>query len=323
MKNNILNNFPKVNLSILPTPLMKLEHISKKYNANVYCKRDDLTGFAFGGNKTRKLDYLIADAINKKADTLIGVGAVQSNFCRMAAGAGIVNGLEVHLVLGGVKPDKSSANLLIDEMFDAKIHYVESTKWDDWENYGKNLEKELTASGKKVYYMPIGGSSAIGALGYVDAFYEILYDCGKYKINFDYIVHSSTSAGTQTGLIIGKKLTGWKGKIIGIGSAKNQEQLSEEIYKLANETGNFFNINIKYDDIIIDDKYIGEDYGVVTEKGKEAVELFARLEGIFLDYVYSGKAASGLIDYMEKNKFEKDSNILFIHTGGNVHLFKI
>jgi 1-aminocyclopropane-1-carboxylate deaminase/D-cysteine desulfhydrase-like pyridoxal-dependent ACC family enzyme len=208
-------------------------------------------------------------------------------------------------------------------MFDAKIHYVESTKWDDWENYGKNLEKELTASGKKVYYMPIGGSSAIGALGYVDAFYEILYDCGKYKINFDYIVHSSTSAGTQTGLIIGKKLTGWKGKIIGIGSAKNQEQLSEEIYKLANETGNFFNINIKYDDIIIDDKYIGEDYGVVTEKGKEAVELFARLEGIFLDYVYSGKAASGLIDYMEKNKFEKDSNILFIHTGGNVHLFKI
>lgn len=322
MKLSSLSRFPKTNLSILPTPLMKLENLSKKYNANIYCKRDDLTGFAFGGNKTRKLDYLIADAKNKNADTLIGVGAIQSNFCRITAGAGVVCGFDVHLVLGGKKPEKPSANYLIDEMLGAKIHFVESDNWDDWENYGKNLADELTKKGKNVYYMPIGGSSPIGALGYVNAFFEILDDCKKQNLKLDYIVHSSTSAGTQSGLIIGKKLSGWHGKILGFGSAKNQKQLSEEINTLANETGKFFEVSVGYDEIIIDDKYIGGDYGVVTEKGKEAVEIFARLEGIFLDYVYSGKAASGLLDYIEKNKFDKNSNILFIHTGGNVHLFK-
>ena len=322
MKPTTLTNFPKVNISILPTPLMKLENISKKYNYNIYCKRDDLTGFAFGGNKTRKLDYLIADAKNKKADTLIGVGAIQSNFCRIMAGAGIANGFEVHLVLGGKKPEKSSANYLLIEMFNAKIHNVDSEIWDDWENTGKNLAAELTKKGKSVYYMPIGGSSPIGALGYADAFFEILEDCEKLKLKFDYIVHSSTSAGTQSGLLIGQKLSGWNGKIIGIGSAKNQKQLTDEIFVLSNEAGKFFNISVDFDDIITDDKYIGKEYGVITEKGREAVNIFARMEGIFLDYVYSGKAASGLIDYLEKRKFEKDANILFIHTGGNVHLFK-
>jgi L-cysteate sulfo-lyase len=319
-----LTKFRKANLSILPTPFTYLENFSKKFGAKVFCKRDDLTGFAFGGNKTRKLDYIIADALNKKANTLVGIGAVQSNFCRIAAGAGAVYGLDVHLVLGGKEPKKATANLLIDNMFGANVHFVESADWSLWEEYGEKLVSELEKEGKKVYFMPIGGSSPIGALGYVNAFYEILRDFDNMNLKFDYIVHSSTSAGTQAGLIVGKQLTGWEGKIIGIGSAKSRKQLTDEVYSLVKETGKLFDVNFKiaYEDVIIDDSYIGKEYGDITEKGTEAIDYFAKLEGIFLDSVYSGKAASGLIDYILNKKFGKDKNILFIHTGGNIHLFK-
>jgi len=158
----------------------------------------------------------------------------------------------------------------------------------------------------------------------VNAFYEILRDFDNMNLKFDYIVHSSTSAGTQAGLIVGKQLTGWEGKIIGIGSAKSRKQLTDEVYSLVKETGKLFDVNFKiaYEDVIIDDSYIGKEYGDITEKGTEAIDYFAKLEGIFLDSVYSGKAASGLIDYILNKKFGKDKNILFIHTGGNIHLFK-
>lgn len=323
MYKKIFKKYSGINLSILPTPLHRLENISKMFNANIYCKRDDMTGFAFGGNKTRKLEFLIADALKKKADTLIGIGGVQSNFCRIASAAGSKYGLNVHLVLGGSRePEKATGNLLLDYLFGAKTYFVESEEWSDWENIAKELYETLSKKGKNVYCMPIGGSSPVGALGYVKAFKEIMKDCENMNIKFDYIIHASASAGTQSGLIVGAKLNKWKGKIIGFGVSKNKKQLKDEIIKLSNEVAEKFDVKINRKNVIVDDSYMGEKYGAVTKEGLEAVEIFAKKEGILLDYVYSGKAASGLIGYLRTNKLEKERNILFLHTGGNIHLFK-
>ena len=322
MSKEKFSKIPKLNMSVLPTPLHKLENLSKGLFGNVYCKRDDLTGFAFGGNKTRKLDYLVADALMKGNDTLIGVGANQSNFCRMASGAGVVNSFDVHLVLGGSKPEKPTGNLLIDYMFGAKVHHVESEEWDVWEEKGKELKKELMNEGRKVYWMPIGGSSSVGALGYVSAFFEIMEDCERLGVEFDYIVHATGSAGTQAGLLVGRAMTGWKGEIIGMAVAKNKEQLTGEVYELAIKTGEQFGVSIDKDNVIVDDSFIGEKYGAITPEGAKAVNLFARKEGILLDYIYTGKAAAGLINYSRRSIFTDRNNVLFIHTGGNIHLFK-
>lgn len=323
MNKKIFKKYSGVNLSILPTPLQRLENISKLFHANVYCKRDDLTGFAFGGNKTRKLEFLVADALKKNADTLIGIGGIQSNFCRIASAAGAKYGLNVHLVLGGSKePQKPTANLLLDNLFGAEIHFVESEEWCEWENYAMVLAENLSRKGKNVYYMPIGGSSIVGALGYIKAFDEIIKDSKKIKVNFDYIFHATASAGTQSGLIVGAKLNNWKGKVIGFGVSKNKKQLTKEIFKLSCEVADIFGIKVKKKKVIVDNDYMGEKYAAITDAGIEAVKLFAMHEGILLDYVYSGKAASGMIEYMRVGKLEKDANILFLHTGGNIHLFK-
>jgi L-cysteate sulfo-lyase len=316
-----IENFLKESFSILPTPFHKLENISKEFSINLYCKRDDLTGFAFGGNKTRKLDYLIADAKNKKSDTLIISGAVQSNFCRIAAAAGKVAGFDVHLVLGGNKSETITGNLLLDHLFGSTIHFVDSSEWNDWETQATRLMYELEHRGKKVYCLPIGGSTPIGTLGYVNAFNEILIDCKRMNITIDTIIHASSSSGTQAGLIVGKSIAKWKGKIIGIGVAKNQTILSEEIYNLASKTSEMLGINIDNRDVIVDDSFIGGAYGIKTQESEDAIKLFAQREGIVLDNVYTGKAAAGLIDYARGRLFKPNENILFLHTGGNVELF--
>jgi D-cysteine desulfhydrase family pyridoxal phosphate-dependent enzyme len=293
------------------------------FNANIFCKRDDMTGFAFGGNKTRKLEFLISDALKKNADTLIGIGGVQSNFCRIASAAGAKYGLDVHLVLGGSKkPEKATGNLLLDKLFGAKTHFIESDDWNDWEKCAKELYNSLTKKGKKVYWMPIGGSSSVGAMGYVKAFYEIVNDCKRMKIDFDYILHATASAGTQSGLIVGAQLNNWNGKIIGFGVSKNKKQLQKEIIKLSGEVAKSLGVKIYDKNVIVDDDFLGEKYGALTNEGIEAVNIFAKQEGIMLDYVYSGKAASGLIGYLRTKKFKKNVNIIFLHTGGNIHLFK-
>lgn len=323
MNRKIFNKYSGCKFSLLPTPLYRLENISKMFNANIYCKRDDMTGFAFGGNKTRKLEFLLSDAVMKKADTLIGIGGVQSNFCRIASAAGAKYGLDVHLVLGGSKkPRLATGNLLLDNLFGAKTHFVESENWNEWENYANNLREELTKKSKNVYWMPIGGSSPVGALGYVSAFDEIVADSKKMKVKFDFILHASASAGTQSGLVVGAELNKWRGKVIGFGVSKNKKQLSKEIIKLTGTVAETFGLKVNDKKIIVDSGFMGQKYGAITDEGKEAVDIFAKKEGILLDYVYSGKAASGMIGYLRKKLFDKNANILFLHTGGNIHLFK-
>ena len=319
---NLLNRFPQKKLSLLPTPFYKLENISHEFSANIYCKRDDLTGFGFGGNKTRKLDFLIADAINKKANTLIAVGAVQSNFCRIATAAGKVCELDVHLVLGGRLPRKPTGNLLLDHLFGTNIHSIESDDWNIWELTAQQLSKELAAKGKIVYRLPVGGSTPVGVLGYVAAFFEILDDCKRLGIKIDAIIHATSSGGTQAGLIVGKVLAGWQGRIIGMGVAKNEGQLSQEVFELANDTGKLFEISINKSDVIIDNSFMGSAYAVRTAQSDIAIKLFAQREGIILDNVYTGKAAAGLLDYAKRGLFSPNENVVFIHTGGTAEMFE-
>lgn len=318
----IFKGFERLDYSLLPTMIHKLENLSKYLKSNIYCKRDDMTGFAFGGNKTRKLDYLIADALRKNADTLIAVGANQSNFCRIASGYGAVSGLNVKLVLGGKKPDRITGNLMLDYLFGADIIHVDSENWSDWENEGKELEKKLITDGKKVYYMPIGGSTEIGALGYTEAMIEINKFSTENNIYFDKIFHPTGSAGTQSGLVVGKSLTKCHSDIMGIAITKTENQIKKEVEGLSEKTGKLLNVNINYNDIIVDDNYIGECYGAETESAKESIKLFAKKEGILLDNVYSGKAAAGMIDYIRAGRILENENILFLHTGGNIQLFK-
>jgi D-cysteine desulfhydrase family pyridoxal phosphate-dependent enzyme len=320
--NNISGKYPRLEYSILPTRIHKLENISKYMDASIYCKRDDLTGFALGGNKTRKLDYLIADALNNKFDTIIATGAVQSNFCRIASAYGAASGLKVYLVLGGVKPDIPTGNLKLNYLFGAEIIYIDTEDWDDWEREAGRLELNLREKGRKIYRMPIGGSTPIGALGYVEAANEIKKYSANQGINFGRIFFPTGSAGTQSGLIAGKEIFGLESEITGIAITKNAEQISAEVSALTDGIFRILEIEKTEYTITVDDKYIGEKYGAFTEGACEAVNIFAKMEGILLDYVYSGKAAAGMLDYLRENRISKEENILFIHTGGNIQLFK-
>ena len=300
----------------------KLNHLSDEFGVNVYCKRDDLTGFGFGGNKTRKLDFLLPNALGGGCDTMIAIGANQSNFCRVAASYGVACGLEVHLVLGGEQPGEPTGNLRLDHLLAVACHHIDSSDWDDWACEAEKLESDLASQGRKVYRMPVGGSTARGALGYVDAFAEIMADQSRLGLEFDAVLHASSSAGTQAGLVVGRSASDWRGHIIGVSVAKPKALLEKEVLDLSRKTAAQIGVSVRPSSIVVDDGYIGEGYAARTPGCREAVALFAQRLGIFLDFVYTGKAAAGLIDYLRKGRFGKGANVLFIHTGGNIQLFE-
>jgi D-cysteine desulfhydrase family pyridoxal phosphate-dependent enzyme len=317
-----LGAFPRLKMSLLPTPVHRLDLLSKEYGVGVYCKRDDLTGFGFGGNKTRKLDFLIADALDLGCDTLLAIGANQSNFCRMTAAYGAATGMEVHLLLGGKEPMNPTGNLRLDHLLAAVCHHVESSDWDDWAREAERIESTLTSQGRKVYRMPVGGSTPRGALGYVDAFAEILSDQSRLGVQFDAVLHASSSAGTQAGLVVGQALSQWSGRVIGISVAKSRSAQEKDVFNLARATAAEVGTCVGPESIIVDDDYLGAGYAVRTSGCEKAVDLFARQWGVFLDYVYTGKAAAALIDYLRQSRFPEGANVLFVHTGGNIELFE-
>ena len=318
---DILSRFPRTNISVLPTPLHRLENVSNALNANVYCKRDDLTGFAFGGNKTRKLDFLIAEALENGCDTLITMGSLQSNFCRMAAGAAVSRGMEAHLVLGGKEPDRITGNLLVDHLLGANIHIVNTMNWNKWKEAAAEIERQLVARGKKVYFLPVGGSVPVGVLGYIAGFLEIMEDCRRLGLEIDKIFLADGSLGTHAGLLVGSSLCEWGGEIVGISVAKKREAAVAGLQSLCRDTLEHLGLDVELGPAIVDDSYIGKGYGSHTEAGGEAIRLFSRLDGVFLDDVYTGKAAAGLIGHIRGGRVARDTNVLFLHTGGNVELF--
>lgn len=315
-----LKTFPIVPLIQAPTPCHRLNFLSDLHGCEVFCKRDDLTGFGLGGNKTRKLEFLIQEAIEHGCDTLVASGGIQSNFCRVAAAAGAAAGMSVHLILGGRPPQKPSGNLILNRLLGADIRYIDSPLWDDWETESKNVCRELKAKGRKVFRIPIGGSVPMGAIAYVKAFLEILEDEKRLGVSFDQIIHASGSGGTQAGLIVGKAMTGWTGRISGISVAMDKETLGKIVYKLALEAAGLLGGRVERKAIFVDDRFIGSGYALRTPEAEKAIGHFARHEGIFLDHVYTGKAAAFLLSWLEQNRMSGRS-ILFIHTGGQPELF--
>ena len=306
--------------TLLPTPVHELTVLSERSGCRVFCKRDDLTGFGFGGNKTRKLDFLIADALRSGSDTLLAVGANQSNFCRVVAAYGSAHDMDVHLMLGGREPDLPTGNLRLDHMLGATCHHIDSREWNEWEARAADLETDLRKQGRTVYRMPVGGSTVTGTLGYVAAMSEILDDEARLGLFFDALVMATSSAGTQAGLVVGRSIANWPGQILGISCAKSAGEQRRDVLDLAQATAERLWCPVDSEDVHVDDSYLGDGYACNTAACEKAVQFFARKCGIFLDHVYTGKAAAGLLDYLAANRFAPGSSILFLHTGGSAEL---
>jgi D-cysteine desulfhydrase len=280
-------------------------------------KRDDLTGLAFGGNKTRKLEFLLAEARDQGAKTLVSGGALQSNHCRQTAAAAARFGFKCILVLTGDEPKQPSANLLLDELFGAEIVHVADRK--DRDRILLETFDHAAEDGLKPYLVPYGGSNATGALGYAFAMKELV----AQNLQADWIVFATSSGGTHAGLLLGQRVFGYKGKLLGISVDESEEWLKDHVSQLASLASEKLDKRIEFtpDDVLANANYCSAGYGVLSESEREAIRLFARHEGLLLDPVYTGRAAAGMIDLIRKGFFKKDETVLFLHTGGQPALF--
>jgi D-cysteine desulfhydrase family pyridoxal phosphate-dependent enzyme len=311
-------NISRLSFAHLPTPIETLPRLSEVLDGpRLLIKRDDQTGLAFGGNKTRKLEFLIAEARDQGARTLVSGGALQSNHCRQTAAAAARFGFRCILVLTGNEPKQPSANLLLDELFGSEIVYVPERK-----NRDRILQETFDRSardGMKPYLVPYGGSSPTGALGYAFAVKELMnQDC-----HTDWIVFATSSGGTHAGLLLGQHVFGYEGRVLGISIDESEKWLKENVSELATLASEKLGKRIEFsqDKVLANADYCSAGYGVLTEAEREAIRLFATHEGILLDPVYTGRAAAGMIDLIRKGFFKKEATLLFLHTGGQPALF--
>ncbi|MFC3756665.1 D-cysteine desulfhydrase family protein [Chryseobacterium tructae] len=318
-------NENKIDLGFFPTPFQKLENLSKIYpDYNIYIKRDDNTGLASGGNKTRKLEFLIQQALEEGCDTVITAGAQQSNHCRQTAAACAKMGLQCHLLLGGEKPDTYDGNLLLSSLFGATIHFTrENRKGEDKEL----LKEKLESKGNKCFIIPYGGSNSTGALGFVHAVKELKQQLAEKELTIDYIFFASSSGGMQAGLTAGKALYDLNAELIPISIDKdetNGASLEEVVFGIVNELIPKLKINKKIEssEIILNRDYDTTGYGILTSNERYAIDELAKNEGIILDPVYTGRAFYGMLDFLKNKKLPIHSNILFWHTGGLPAVFK-
>ncbi|MFC2165701.1 D-cysteine desulfhydrase family protein [Acidobacteriota bacterium] len=330
-----IRQFPSVSLSHLPTPLEYMPTLTRELKGpKIYIKRDDQTGLAFGGNKARKLDFIMADVLKKKSDVVITTGGIQSNWCRSTAAAARRLNVNPILVLFQTpdSPEGKGGNLLLDRIFGADVRIVELDKGAeaDPEAIFQSIAEEEKQRGHTPYIIPVGGSSTggsmtepLGAISYTKAFLEIRRDLNRRKIKVDYIILASGSGGTQAGLVVGAKALGSSIKILGISLSREKKPMQENIAAIANETAKVLglDITISPEEILVADEYIFEGYGILTKEISRAMEKVARSEGILLDPVYTGKAMAGLIDLANRNFFDKNESVVFLHTGGTPALF--
>lgn len=317
-----LAKFPRLRFAHLPTPLEPMENLSRLLDGpNIWVKRDDCTGLAGGGNKTRKLEFLMADAEQQGADTIITQGAVQSNHARQTAAIAAKLGYECYLLLenrtGSDDPDfLANGNVLLDDIYNARLS--DFPAGTDMNQEMLSLAEELRAAGKKPYIVPGGGSNRIGALGYVNAAYELVGQCNDQGLKVDHIVHATGSTGTQAGLVTGLTAIHSGIDLMGISVRAPKEAQEENVYRLACETAELIGSSaaLNRSDVVANSDYVGEGYGMPTDGMIEAVEMTARHESILLDPVYSGKAMAGLIDLVRQGFYRREENIVFIHTGG-------
>lgn len=312
-----MKTLPRLRLAHLPTPIEALPRLTARLGGpRLLIKRDDQTGLAFGGNKTRKLEFLLADAQANGAKTLITAGAVQSNHCRQTAAAAATYGLDCILVLAGEPSERESANFLLDQILGAEI------VWGNWETRHQDLQNafdQAWKAGRRPYLVPYGGSSPIGAAAYAYAIQEML----EQNTNPDWIVFASSSGGTQAGMVAGSCLYDFGGRILGISVDEPEDVLKERVANLANGVIERLESTSTFEpeDVIVNADYAGPGYGILTNRERQAISLFAKTEGLLLDPVYTGRAAAGLIDLIQRRFFGPDEVVLFWHTGGTPALF--
>lgn len=310
----------RVRIAHLPTPLEKLERLSRHLGGpEIYIKRDDQTGLATGGNKTRKLEFLIADALAQGCDHLLTTGAPQSNHCRQTAAAAARFGLGCSLVLRHQAPEQITGNILLDQLLGAHLYWAGDRKCNE---VMAEVTAELKAMGRKPYQIPLGGSNVLGATGYVLAMQELMEQLTADPVNIDFIVFASSSGGTQAGLVLGAEAYGFSGQLLGISVEHTADALKTQVAALVTATATHLGLGTlslahKVD---VNDDYTGEGYAIVGETEREAIRTVAQLEGILLDPVYTGRAMGGLIDLIRWGAFTRGQTVLFWHTGGTAAL---
>jgi D-cysteine desulfhydrase family pyridoxal phosphate-dependent enzyme len=305
------DSLPRVSLACLPTPVQELPRLSRLLGRTLWIKRDDLTGLALGGNKTRKLEFLCADALRRGADTLITVGAPQSNHCRQTAAAAARLGLRSVLVLSGPPQPAESGNLLLDSLVGAELVWAGEAPRD--RALQETFDREQSA-GRNPYLIPYGGSNPLGAAAYALAIRELK----EQGVKPDWILFASSSGGTQTGMVLGARRFGFSGRIQGISVDWKAIPLREKIHSLAVETMQTMGEtgSISEESILVDDRFLGAGYGILGGLEREAIHLFARQEGILLDPVYTARAAGGMLEMVRRDEIRSSESILFWHTGG-------
>ncbi|MGD9240965.1 MAG: D-cysteine desulfhydrase [Desulfobacterales bacterium] len=322
-----LAKFPRRRYTEGKTPIEKLSRLSKELGGpTIYMKRDDLLGLAGGGNKTRKLEFLVAEALDQDADTLITCGAVQSNHCRLTLAAAVVEGLKCRLVLeervaGSYNPESGGNNFLFRLLGVEKIKVVPGGS--DMTAAMQAVSDEVAGEGRKAYVIPGGGSNPMGATGYVACAEEILAQTFELGINIDRIICASGSAGTHAGLVTGFYGNNSNIPVVGINVSRPKKEQEELVYNLVQSTAEHVGVNsdIPKEAVVCFDEYVGPGYSLPTPEMAEATRMLARIEGILIDPVYTGKAMAGLIDLARKGYFSKEENVLFIHTGGSAALY--
>ncbi|MGF1704635.1 D-cysteine desulfhydrase [Enterovibrio baiacu] len=317
-----LSRFPRLQFAHLATPLEPMTRLSEALGGpTLWIKRDDCTGLAGGGNKTRKLEFLMADAIAAGANTIITQGATQSNHARQTAAIATKCGMDCHILLedrtSSEDPDYVlNGNVMLNQLFGATLaKYPGGT---DMNAAMEDVAATLRAEGKTPYIIPGGGSNPIGALGYVNCALELLTQANDMALRIDHLVHATGSAGTQAGLVTGLVASNSQIPLLGIGVRVPQEQQEANVFALAERTCDLLGISgtVKREDVRANCNYVGEGYGIPAESTIEAISMFAKYEGILLDPVYSGKGGAGLIDLIRNGTFKKGENVVFLHTGG-------
>jgi D-cysteine desulfhydrase family pyridoxal phosphate-dependent enzyme len=318
-----MKKLPRIPIAQLPTPVEYLPNLTRTCGGSkIYVKRDDQTGLALGGNKARKLEYLLADALTQGADTLITAGAAQSNHCRQTAAAAARCNMDCILILFGDEPATHTGNLLLDDLFGAQIHWVPRA----------HRETELQATfqqarkyGRRPYLIPYGGSNPVGASGYIQAIAELVEQWDETLLRGplpSWIILPSGSGGTQAGMVLGARLSHYPGRILGISVDERSEIFTDHIRRLVESTASYLGeVFIGEPDVLVNSDYLGGGYGILGQPELEAIEMFARYEGLLLDPVYTGRAAAGMIDLIRKGFFHENEGILFWHTGGAPAIF--
>jgi len=318
-----LGHIPRVRLANLPTPLHEMPRLTKALKGpRLWIKRDDQTGLAIGGNKVRKAEFVIADALRKGADVIVTSGSTQSNHARTMSAAAARFGLKVVLVLRGREPSEYDGNLLLDYLMGAELRFHDVDR-AEIPKIMEEVAEELRDKGRRPYIVPVGASYPVGALGYVNASLELLSQMNERGVKADYIVHAAGSGGTQAGLVLGNKALNTGVKVLSISIGPPRDRLTRAAVEVANGAAKLLglNLSVRPEDMRVIDEYVGGGYREVGREVVEAIKLVARMEGIILDPVYTGKAMAGLIDLIRKGYFNRDENVVFIHTGGIPGIF--